>query len=281
MPDPPSQPHVSFTRTAPLPTPSPWAADAPVTHRCPFCAATDPGERVCRRCGQKLVVKTRKRRPHSVTLMNLFVVLFGRGPLALAVLALYRNEADPLITPWSIYLTATLPLIGLIAGGLWMRWRWAWFAGAAFALVDLLAQIGLQLAFRFHAVIPLTSVLIDLIVLGLLLLVYDEVRIDIEPITLPPEHALPKTAIEAFNVGAGFSKAGQWYLAAQMWRRAVALHHSEARYRRALGLAYLHLRERAAAVAELRAALDINPDDQQARQLLQAAEQEDRNAAKR
>lgn len=258
---------------APFPTPDPWAADAPERRRCTWCGLPEPGAERCRRCGKPLVIAVRTRRPRSLNLVNLFVVLLGRGPLTLAIAGLYNGADIPLINPWTIYLAAATPLFWLLAFGLLLRWRWVWYTTVALALADLLAQIGLQLVFQFNPVVPLAAIVSDLIVLGLLLTTYDEVRIENAPIDLPPRHAMPKTPIDAFNAGVALSRQGQWYLAARMWQRAVALKHSEFTYRRALGMAYLRLKELPAAEAELQAAARIQPDDAQTRQLLDVLQQ--------
>ncbi len=259
---------ITTTHDAPLPSPDPWASDAPDLRRCPFCAAPDPGNRRCRQCRAVIVVKVRTRKPRSVNLVNLFVVTLGRGPLILAVTFLFRSAEDDLLSPWMIFNAAVVPLLWLMAAGLILRWRWAWFLTMGFCLIDLLVQVGLQLVYPQHVLLPLAAIINDLMMIGMLLTVYDEVRIEFQPIDLPPRHDLPKTAIDAFNRGVAYSQRNQWYLAARMWQRAVALRHYELTYRRALGLAYLRLKELTAAAAELQAASQLHPSDAQTRELL-------------
>lgn len=265
---------------APLPTPDPWAGDGS-PRRCPACALPDPGDARCRRCKAALITRVDRRRPLTANLLNLCVVLFGKGPMLLAVGFLYRPEGAPLLSPWTLWLAGQIPLLLLAAAGLALRWRWAWYLAMALALVDLLAAVGFQLRLGGSPVLPIAALLTDLMIMGLLLTVFDSVRVDYAPLGLPPDEALPRTALDAYNAGAAYSKAGHWYLAARLWQRAAALEHHEGRYRRALGLAYLRLRELPAAEAELAAARTLLPDDPQTAQLIAALGQlRDRAATK-
>jgi tetratricopeptide (TPR) repeat protein len=135
-------------------------------------------------------------------------------------------------------------------------------------LIDLPLEIALQLMLQSSPVLLVAATLTDLMVIGMLLTVYDEVRIDTAAFGLPPDHALPKTAQGAYNLGVEYSQVGHWYFAAQLWQRAVALQHVEGRYRRALGTAYLRLGEVAAAKGEIHAARWLMPDDEQTSKLL-------------
>lgn len=256
---------------APLPTPDPWADDPPGRARCPKCALPEPGEARCRRCGERLRRQVRRRKPITVNLANLLVILIGRGPLLLAISFLYRPNDAPLVTPWTIALVLQAPILWAAAAGLALRWRWTWFLTLATLLIDLPIEVGFQIVLRGNPVLPIAAILSDLMVIGMLLTVYDEVRIDTAHIGMPPEHALPKTAQESYNLGVEYSQMGQWYFAARLWQRAVALQHVEGRYRRALGTAYLRLGERAAATSELQAARWLMPDDEQTKQLIAAA----------
>lgn len=253
---------------APPPSPDPWPAEGPEAYRCPACALLDPGPRICRRCRATMVVRVNRRRPLTANIVNLLVVLVGRGPLLLAVALIYREAEAPLLTPWTLWLGAQIPLAWLTAAGLALRGRWAWFLAALLCVADLPAMVGLQLALGGSPVLPLAVVLTDLMVLGFLLTVYDEVRVDEALIDRPAPHAMPPTAMAAFNAGVEVSRVGHWYLAARLWQRAVALEHHEGRYRRALGLAYLRLGELAAAASELAAARALLPDDPQTAELL-------------
>lgn len=254
-------------RSAPLPTPDPWAGDGPDRRRCPACALLEPGAERCRRCKVRLVTRVDRRRPMTANLLNLCVILLGKGPMLLAIGFLYRAAEAPLVTPWTIWLVAQIPLLALAAAGLAMRWRWPWYLALALAGIDLLAAVGFQLAMGGSPVLPIAAVLANLMILGLLLTVFDEVRVDYGPIDMPPADTLPRTALDSYNAGVSYSNAGFWYLAARLWQRAVALEHHEGRYRRALGLAYMRLRELAAAEAELAAAAALMPDDSQTMQL--------------
>ncbi|MEI7771117.1 MAG: hypothetical protein WCI67_14080 [Chloroflexales bacterium] len=253
---------------APLPTPDPWADDPPGAARCPACALTEPGTDRCRRCGERLRRQVRKRKPITANLAILLVIIVGRGPMLLAIEFLYRPLDAPLLTPWTILLAAQVPLSWLLAGGLALLWRWTWFAVIALFLIDLPMQVALQVIESGNPVLPVAAILADLMVVGMLLTVYDEVRIDTAAIGMPPDHALPKTAQGAYNLGAEYSQLGQWYFAARLWQRAVALQHVEGRYRRALGTAYLRLGERAAAEREIQAARWLMPDDEQTARLI-------------
>lgn len=272
MPNPMGPSRIIQVKDAPLPTPSPWDSDPPGVYRCPRCALASPAERRCERCGLTLVVKTVRRRPLTANFANLLVVLIGRGPLLLAIGMLYRPSDAPLINPWTIWLILQLPLFWLCAGGLFLRWRAAWYGAFALSLIDLVAEIALQLIMRGNPLLPIAAILADLMVMGFLLTVFDEIRVEWKRIAFPADHALPPAATGAYNAGVAYSKGQLWYFAARMWQRAVALQHVEPRYRRALGLAYLRLHEPAAAASELRATLWLDPDDAQARELLGLSE---------
>lgn len=258
---------------APLPTPDPWAGDEPGAYRCPTCATLDPGESRCRRCGKALTVKTARRKPLTANMANLCVVLIGRGPMLLAIGFLYRAPDTPLLNPWIIWLVAQMPLFWLCAAGMVMRWRWGWYLAFALSLIDLLAEVGFQLVLGGSPVLPIAAVLTNLMILGFLLTVFDELRVEWLRIGLPEEANLPRTGVAAYNAGVEYSRAGHWYFAARMWQRAAAVEHHEGRYRRALGLAYMRLKELDAATAELAAAHQLMPDDQQTRNLQQTLAQ--------
>lgn len=255
---------------APLPTPDPWADDLPGAVRCPACALADPGKDRCRSCGEHLRRQVRKRKPITADLAILLIITLGRGPMLLAIGFLYRPLDAPLLNSWMIILAAQVPLMWLCAGGLALRWRWVWFASIALFMIDLPLEIALQITQPGNPVLPVAAILTDLMVVGMLLNVYDEVRIDTATIGMPPDHALPKTAQGAYNLGVEYSQMGQWYFAARLWQRAVALQHTEGRYRRALGSAYLRLGQRATAERELQAARWLMPDDVQTARLLAA-----------
>ncbi len=260
--------HIIHIADAPLPSPDPWADDSPGASRCPACALAEPGRNRCRRCGEHLRRQVRTRKPITVELTILLVIIIGRGPMILATEFLYRPPDAPLLSLWTIILAAQVPLWVICAGGLALRWRWVWFATITLFLIDLPLEIILQITQRGNLVLPVAAILTDIMVVGMLLNVYDEVRIDTASIGMPPEHALPKTAQGFYNLGVEYSQVGQWYFAARLWQRAVALQHAEGRYRRALGTAYLRLGERAAAEHELHAARWLMPDDAQTAQLL-------------
>jgi hypothetical protein len=105
-------------------------------------------------------------------------------------------------------------------------------------------------------------------VMGFLLTIYDEVRVDMAWLRLPEEANMPHTPMGAYNAGVEYSQAGLWFFTARMWQRAVAGASHEGRYRRALGTAYLRLREYEAAASELAAARALMPDDEQTAQLI-------------
>lgn len=253
---------------APPPSPDPWAGDPPGALRCPACALRDPGEPRCRGCGKRTAVKTARRRPMTATMANLLVVVLGRAPLLLAVGLLYRPEGAPLLGPATVWLGLQLPLLWVAAGALTMRWRWAWYLAFAVCAADLPAQLALQLLSRGSVALAVAAVVTDLMVMGFLLTVYDEVRVETAPLRLPDEANMPRTALGAYNAGVAYSQAGLWFFSARMWQRAVAQGSHEGRYRRALGMAYLRLREYAAAATELEAARALMPGDEQTAQLI-------------
>jgi tetratricopeptide (TPR) repeat protein len=255
---------------APLPTPDPWAADT--AERCPYCAAPNPGDQRCRSCGKPLVVRTRRKRPLTATMANLLVLLVGRGPLLLIIALLYRLSDAPLLTPWTLLIAAITALLWLSAAGLLFRLPVAWYAALILALGDTIAAVGLQIAVPTHPVVPIALIASDLMVLGLLLLVFDEVRLETLRLALPEAANLPHSAMGAYEAGVAYSKAELWYFAARMWQRAVQFEHHEGRYRRALGLTYLRLKQYPAARSELQAAQTLMPDDAQTRELLRLAE---------
>jgi hypothetical protein len=255
---------------APPPSPNPWADDPPNTRRCPACALPDPGEPRCRRCGKAVVVKTARRRPMTANMANLLVVLIGRAPMLLAIGFLYRPEGTPLLSPVMIWLGLQLPLLWLAAAALTMRWRWAWYLAFLICGVDLLAQVVLQLLTGGSIVLTIAAVVTDLMVMGFLLTIYDEVRVDMALLSLPEEANMPRTPLGAYNAGVEYSQAGLWFFTARMWQRAVAQGSHEGRYRRALGMAYLRLREYEAAANELEAARILMPGDDQTTQLIAA-----------
>ncbi|MFV9506105.1 MAG: hypothetical protein AB4911_16260 [Oscillochloridaceae bacterium umkhey_bin13] len=256
-------PAIIQIRNAPLPTPDPWANDPEDHYRCPSCGLIDPGRPRCRRCKTTLVRRFRRRQAMTANLVNLCVILFGKGPLLLAIGFLYREPDGPWITPWTIWLTLQIPLLILAAALLAFRFRAGWYLALIMALIQLIAAIGLQLMLGGNPVLPVAAILASLMITGLLLNVYDEVRLDEALVDLPPEHRWPHLPADLYNLGASYSKQGLWYLAARFWQRTVALEHSEGRYRRALALAYAQLHEYAAARAELAAAQALLPDDPQ------------------
>ncbi|EFO80610.1 hypothetical protein OSCT_1550 [Oscillochloris trichoides DG-6] len=254
---------------APLPSPDPWAADPVGTQRCPACALVDPGKDRCRRCKEPLTRQIRQRKPITANMANLLVMLTGRGPLLIIIAAVYPPDGMGIINPWSILLTLEAAIyVGCGIGMAMLRWRWTWFMTMAVMLLDSIIQIVFQFIFQGNALVPVAAIISNFMVLGMMLIVYDEVRIDTAIIGMPPDHALPKTPQGSYNLGVEYSKLGQWYFAARLWQRAVALEHSEGRYRRALGTAYLHLGEHAAAHQELQAAHWLMPDDEQTRKLM-------------
>ncbi len=255
---------------APLPSPDPWATDPVGTQRCPACALVDPGRDRCRRCKEPLTRKIRQRKPITSNMANLLVMLTGRGPLLIIIAATYPPEGMGIVNPWSMLLTLEAAIyVGCGIGMAILRWRWTWFMTLAVMLLDSAIQIIFQYLFNANPLVPITAIISNFMVLGMLLIIYDEVRIDTARIGMPPEHALPKNAQGAYNLGVEYSKMGQWYFAARLWQRAVALEHSEGRYRRALGSAYLHLGEREAATHEIQAAHWLMPDDEQTHKLMQ------------
>jgi hypothetical protein len=256
---------------APLPTPDPWAADGPWAQRCPACALFEPGEQRCRRCKTRLAFQRKSQVHFSANLANLCVVLIGCRPMLLIIGALFRNPNEPLINPFLIYLAITLPVAALLGGLLFFRITWAWYGALVFSITDMIAQLTFQLLVPRPPVVPIAGFAADLIITGLLLTVFDEVRKETLLVAMPPDHALPKTPLDLYNRGVEYSHKHLWYLAARMWQRAVALANHEARYRRALGLAYLRLNEHTAAEAELRASLVLEPHDQRAQELLEMA----------
>lgn len=253
---------------APLPSPDPWAADMPGARRCPACALRDPQEPRCQRCGKAVAVKTARRRPMTANMANLLVVLLGRAPMLLAIGFLYRPEGVPLLSPVMIWLGAQLPLLWLATAALTLRWRWAWYLAFVVCALDLPAQVVLQLLYGGSIVLTIAAVVTDLMVLGFLLTIYDEVRVDMALLALPEEANMPRTPLGAYNAGVEYSQAGLWFFAARMWQRAVAQGGHEGRYRRALGTAYLRLREYDAAANELEAARVLLPGDEQTAQLI-------------
>lgn len=259
---------ITHIADAPLPTPDPWEDDPPGASRCPACALAEPGRDRCRRCGERLRQQVRIRKPITVELIVLLVIIIGRGPIILVIAFLYMAPDTSLLNIWTIILVAQLPLWWICAGGLALRWRWVWFTTIILFLLDLPLEIALQITQRGNPVLPVSVILTDIMVVGMLINVYDEVRIDTAVIGMLPDHALPKTAQGAYNLGVEYSQAGQWYFAARLWQRAVALQHVEGHYRRALGMAYLRLGERAAAEHELRSAHWLMPDDTQTMHLL-------------
>lgn len=260
-------------RDAPLPTPDPWAADTEDLWRCPACSLANPGSPRCRGCRTTLVRYVRRPRPMTANLINLCIILLGQGPLLIAIGVLYREPGGPWITPWMIWLALQIPLLVLAAALLSMRLRAGWFLAAGLALSQLILAVVLQLLFNGHPAVPIASILGGLMLLGLLLNVYDEVRLDEVRIDLPPEHAWPGLPADLYNLGASYSKDGFWYMAARLWQRAVALEPSEGRYRRALALAYARLHLLEPARAELAAAQILLPDDPQVLGLARALEQ--------
>jgi tetratricopeptide (TPR) repeat protein len=210
----------------------------------------------------------------SAYLANLLVILLGRGPMLLIIAVLYRDEALPFINAWTLWMGGALPLLWLAGIGLAVRMPSAWYAAFALGLLDVIAALVLQLLFPAHPAIPIAMLLINLMILGMLLFTFDEVRYEYRQISLPEHANLPQSAMGAYDAGVAYSKAGLWYFAARMWQRAVQYEHHEGRYRRALGLAYVHLKQYAAAQNELRAALALLPDDAQAQAILQLASDE-------
>lgn len=268
MPD-----HILQIRDAPLPTPNPWAADPEDRWRCPACGLADPGAPRCRRCRTRLVRYVRRVRPMTTNLLNLCIILLGQGPLLIAVGVLYREPGGPFITPWTIWLALQIPFLMLAAVLLSLRLRAGWFLAACLALSQLILAVLLQLLFSGHAATPIAAILGGLMLLGLLLNVYDEVRLEELRIDLPPEHAWPGLPADLYNLGANYSNDGFWYMAARLWQRAVALEPSEGRYRRALALAYARLHLIEPARAELAAAQILLPDDPQVLGLARALDQ--------
>jgi tetratricopeptide (TPR) repeat protein len=189
--------------------------------------------------------------------------------MLLAIAGLFRNFDEPLLNPLTIYLLLTLPVAGILGGLLFFRITWAWYGAMVFSAVDLIVHLAFQLLTPRHPMLPIAGIVTDLMIMGLLLTVFDEVRKETLAVDMLPDHALPKTPLDLYNRGVEYSHKHLWYLAARMWQRAVALGNHEARYRRALGLAYLRLNEHAAAEAELRAALKLEPDDPRAKELLE------------
>ncbi len=200
---------------------------------------------------------------------NLFVVALGRGPLLLATTFLFEYTSGSLISPLTIYLVLSNMLLAAMATGLLLRLQWAWYGLLAVTLADIITQIGLRLLLDTQLALFIAGLLSALIILTMTMTVSNEVEITEERIALPPQQIWPKRAVDAFNHGAGYAEAGQWYLAARLWQQAVGMAPHEWRYRRALGNAYMHLRKYASADAELRAAAVLNPDDEQTRRMLQ------------
>lgn len=254
---------------APPPTPDPWRDDAPDLLRCAFCATSNPGSARCRSCRKALIIRRRPGGRISLTLTNLFVVALGRGPLLLAITFLFEYTSGTLISPLTIYLALSNVLLVVVAAGLLLRLRLAWYGLLAVTLVDIIVQIGFRLLLGTPLPLFIAGLLSGLIILTMAMAISNEVAITEEAIALPPRQAWPKQAIDAFNHGADYAEAGQWYLAARLWQHAVNIAPHEWRYRRALGNAYMHLRKYASANAELRAAAALNPDDEQTRRMLQ------------
>lgn len=264
------QPDNRITRmeNVPFPSPDPWANDPPGLPRCPYCAKSRPGEVVCRRCGKPLKVYVRSSKPLSATMINLVGILFSRGPMALGILVIYKELGPHIYMPWTYGVVALLPLFMATCGGLVLRWRWMWYLAVILCGGDFLWQIGVAIFAPPGPLFTAISCMFDFICLGMLFMVYDEIKITPTPIEYPPDDALPRVSADAFRKGLDYSKCDQWYFAARMWQRAVSLAHQEAQYRRLLGIAYLRLHKLDVAERELNAAATINPSDPETQRAL-------------
>jgi tetratricopeptide (TPR) repeat protein len=84
---------------------------------------------------------------------------------------------------------------------------------------------------------------------------------------------IPKRDPEShYNMGVIYKNKGMWYMASKEWEAAAQKKPNELIYRHALGLAYAQLKKFERAMGELRAALQIAPDDTRLKESLAAIE---------
>jgi tetratricopeptide (TPR) repeat protein len=66
---------------------------------------------------------------------------------------------------------------------------------------------------------------------------------------------------DLYNAGVAFKNRGMWYMAMKAWEGAAMKRPRDTNYRHALGLAYAQLNQFDQAIATLREALAITPND--------------------
>ncbi len=254
-----------FNQFVPLPTPDPWASDDPGVPHCPYCGQAEPGARRCIGCGEVLVALQEDRRFRQALSAALAVLVF-RGLMLVVLVLFVLDGGGRLADPISRYQLVLAGLIAVVGLGVWLRQRWAVRAGVLVGIADALLPLALtvigraDLTGRANLV---AALVVGALVVNTLILLDDRWGRAWGRLALPPDELWPKNPRELHNLAVACSRGEQWFFAARIWQRAVALHHHELQLRRGLGLAYLHLKQWDAAAHELRAAQIIDSANSQ------------------
>jgi tetratricopeptide (TPR) repeat protein len=275
---------------------------------CPYCAAmTEPEDRRCKKCHNKLWIESRKQEKRSVWLW-IALVLQALSTLPLLVLPLMLafilfapegNEVSTMISgmmdvytgllgvssavveTWAIIGFIVTLVLSLVAGimliGLYLRWRIAFYlflVGAALSLFWTVANVIMSFspdsAFTLAGGSSLVSSSVNVIVALARLMLAFQIQDDFE---FDRERILlcldPDVSNGSMILARGHEYAGRkmWAMAALHMRRAVLAMPNQAGPRIALTLAYIRLARYDLAARSLAEARRISPDDAHVQEL--------------